>query len=165
MWLWLLLAGCGAEPDLEWNAPTPFFEGEPTITQVDWGCDLDEMEWVFEVKTEQWSGEAWLRMAKSTEYAELHRMPSVEAAGDGSEDRLKLSLNIAQDWRAASSGSSTAWRCRDVDVLTYMITVYDTQGDAVTDCRTWGADTSIWSRFSNAYECPNILDIGQDTGE
>ncbi len=48
MWLWLLLAGCGAEPDLEWNAPTPFFEGEPTITQLDWGCDLDEMEWVEE---------------------------------------------------------------------------------------------------------------------
>ena len=87
------------------------------------------------------------------------------AAGDGSKDTLKLGLDIAQDWRAASSGRSTAWRCRDISRLTYMITVYDTQGETVTDCRTWGADTGIWARIKGAHECDIVLEGSEDTGE
>jgi len=166
-WLLWLLA-CSTAPDFDAVGPGPFHEGEPSITSVEWGCELDDMEWTFEVETEQWTGAGWIRMAKSAAYSELHRLPSVEAAGDGSTDRLRLTLNVAQDWRAATSGRSTAWRCRDEGVLTYMITVYSTDGEAVTDCRTWGADTSMWTRITGAHDCQTQLEgtepIG-DTGE
>lgn len=165
MMLWLMMLACGETPSLDSAAPGPFHEGSPTITEVEWDCDLDEMEWSFEVRTEQWTGAGWLRMVKSAQYAELHRLPSVEAKGDGSADRLRLSLNVAQDWRAASSGSSTAWRCRDVDQLTYMITVYDTSGETVTDCRTWGADPTIWAQLPTAHDCQTPLEGTEDTGD
>jgi len=164
IWLAVLLA-CANDPSLDSAAPGPFHSGTPSITDVEWDCDLEDMEWTFEVSTEQWTGAGWLRMAKSPEYSELHRIPSIGAAGDGSKDTLKLGLDIAQDWRAASSGRSTAWRCRDVSQLTYMITVYDTAGEIVTDCRTWGADTGIWARIKGAHECSTLLEGAQDTGE
>ncbi len=162
---WLLLLSCAGNPDLDSAQSGPFHEGSPVITHVKWGCDQEDMDWDFEVRTEHWTGAGWLRMAKSSEYAELHRMPSVEAAGDGSTDRLRLSLNIAQDWRSASSGSSSAWRCRDESVLTYMITVYDTSGETVTDCRTWGPNPEIWAQISGVHQCENILEGTGDTGQ
>jgi hypothetical protein len=162
IWLALLLS-CGEPADLDSAAAGPFHSGSPTIDSVEWGCDLSSMEWSFEVKTEQWTGAGWLRMAKSLEYAEVHRLPSVGAAGDGSTDRLKLGLDIAQDWRAASSGRSTAYRCRDESLLSFMITVYDTTGETVTDCRTWGADPALWTRMEGAHDCERLLEGTENT--
>jgi hypothetical protein len=163
-WL-VLLWGCTSTPSLDSAAPSPFHEGQPTISDVEWGCSLEEMEWEYTVRTQQWTGAGWLRMAKSPQYSELHRIPSVEAAGNGSRDRLYLSLDVAQDWRTASSGRSTAFRCRDLSVLSYLITVYDTSGETVTDCRTWGADPELWLRMESVHDCTTLLEGEGDTAE
>jgi len=133
---------------------------------VDWSCDPEESKWSFEMNTEQWTGGGQIWMGKSSTNAEAHKIKSIEAAEDGSTDRLKLTLSIEEDWRAATRGSSTRWFCSDIPTLTFLATVYASRGSEVTDCRTWGTDPEIWTRIESAHECENVIELPDtpDTG-
>ena len=166
MILWTLLA-CLADAELQPAEPGPLFDQAPIIQDIEWKCDPIESEWSFEIRTEYWTGGGWVWMGKSSTNAEAHRIKSVEAAGDGSADRLVLRLGVEADWRDASRGSSTRWLCSDVPKLTFLTTVYDARATEVKDCRAWGLDTSLWSRIESAHDCDKILELPEssDTGE
>ena len=162
MILWLF--ACLGSGDLKPAEPSPFHEGNPAIDSITWGCDTEQNKWTFEVHTQQWTGGGLIWMGKSSTNAEAHKIKSIEAAADGASDRLKLTLNIEDDWRDAARGSSSRWFCSDVPQLTFLSTVYDTQGDPVTDCRTWGLDPTIWTRIDSAHDCDQIIELPGDTG-
>ena len=165
MIFWLLTA-CGGTEKLKPADPDPFHDGQPVIESIDWTCDPEANEWRFDVRTQHWTGGGWIWMGKSENNAEGHRIRSVEAAGDGTSDRLKLTLDIEEDWRDAARGSSTRWLCSDLPELTFLATVYDPRGDTVTDCRTWGHNHQLWTRIESAYDCEVVMDVpGADTGE
>jgi hypothetical protein len=166
MILWLL-AACTGGAELQPADPDPFHDGIPAIETIDWACDPEANEWTFEIRTENWTGGGWIWMGKSESNAEGHRIKSVEAAADGTTDRLKLSLDIEEDWRDASRSSSTRWLCSDTPQLSFLSTVYGPRGDEVEDCRTWGLQPQLWSRVESAHECEEVLDMpeSQDTSE
>ena len=162
MILWLF--ACLGSGDLEPTDPSPFHEGEPSINSIDWDCDPTQNKWTFEVKTQQWTGGGWVWMGKSSTNAEAHRIRSIEAAADGSTDRLKLTLSIEEDWRDAVRGSSTRWFCSDLPELTFLATVQDSREDEVVDCRTWGLDPDIWTRIESAHDCDQVMALPEDSG-
>ena len=161
--IWLLLA-CTSTPILDEADDGPFHVGTPRITEVDVACDADESEWVFEVRTENWTGGGWIWMGKTEDDAEGHRNRSRKAAADGSSDFLQLTLKIEADWRDAQRGTSTRWLCRDWPELSFMATAYDPVGGEVRDCRTWGDDPTLWTRIEGAHDCETEIDIPVDTG-
>ena len=164
MILWLL--ACGGSASLDQADDGPFHEEPPSISDIAFDCDPEEAEWVFEVSTVNWTGGGWVWMGKSDSNAEGHRIRSVEAAADGTSDRLKLTLDIEEDWRDASRGSSTRWLCSDTPNLSFLVTVYDPRGDTVEDCRTWGLHPQLWSRIESAHDCEDVLEMPEsvDTG-
>jgi len=161
--IWLLIA-CTPTPSLDSVDNGPFHAGEPSITDIDVDCDATEAEWVFEVNTEHWTGGGWIWVGKSEDDAEGHKNRSRKAAADGSSDFLQLKLTIEADWRDAQSGASTRWLCRDWPDLTFMATAYDTSGAGVSDCRTWGADPTLWTRIEGAHDCQTEIELPMDTG-
>ena len=165
MIFWLL--ACMADGELSPADPSPFHAEPPSISSVEWDCDPEESKWVFNMKTTHWTGGGWIWLGKSETNAEAHKIKSIEAAADGSTDKLRLSLTIEEDWRDASRGSSTRWLCSDIPTLTFLATVYDPRGEAVSDCRTWGSNPSLWERVESAHNCETVLILPEsgDTGE
>lgn len=168
LWLWGAL-GLGCTP-----TPTPA-TGEdsgsisaiaPSITALTWSCDGAAAEWSFQVDTAGWTGGGALWMAKDADRVERHGLASVSAAADGSTDRLSLSLGVVADWRYASEGSSTAFRCSEQDIVTFDLVVYTRDGSERSDCRAWGADPELWARLDDVPDCETLLvDTGAtDTG-
>ena len=141
----------------------PYFDGDPTITSVTWACDTDGAEWDFEVTTEHWSGGGVVWMARDAENIEKHSVPSKEAAPDGSTDRLALSLSIVPDWRDATLGSSTRWLCSDEPSLSFLLEMAKADGSLSSDCRTWGANPTLWGDIAGATACKTVLEP-VDTG-
>jgi hypothetical protein len=162
MILWLF--ACAAPGDLDPSDSNPFQEGVPEIASVDALCDVDEEEWVFEITTENWTGGGWVWLGKNANNTEGHRIKSISAAADGSQDFLRLKLDIEADWRDASRSQSTKYLCADQPVLNFMVTTYDARGEGVEDCRTWGPDPLLWYQVDAAYDCDSILEFEQDTG-
>jgi hypothetical protein len=162
----LYLLACATGP-LAPTEPDPLHDGAPVITSVDWGCDVEDSRWRFVVKTEQWSGGGRVWLGRSSNSNESHPLPSVEAAADGSADKLQLSLSVANDWRNANSGSSSQFQCQDQWALNYIITVQNTDKDQTTDCRIWGENPEMWSRIDVAPACETFLpwEPPADTGE
>ena len=161
--IWLLLA-CTSPPTLDSAETGPFHEGSPRITDVDVTCDPDEAEWVFEIRTENWTGGGWIWIGTSEDNAEGHKNRSRKAAADGSSDFLQLKLKIEADWRDAQRNTSTRWLCRDWPYLSFMATAYDPTGAGVEDCRAWGEDPTLWTRVEGAYDCETAIDLPVDTG-
>ncbi len=162
----LSLLACLGNAELQPAEPGPLFEEAPVIQTLEWSCDPAESEWSFDIHTDHWTGGGWIWMGKSSTNAEAHRIKSVEAAADGSKDRLVLRLDIEADWRDASRGSSTRWMCSDVPQLSFLATVYDARANDVEDCRVWGLDNTLWSRIESAHECEKVLALPEssDTG-
>ena len=119
MILWLLTA-CTGGVELKPVDPDPFHDGVPEIQSIEWACDPESNEWAFEIQTQQWTGGGWIWIGKSENNAEGHRIKSVEAAEDGTTDRLKLTLDIEEDWRDAQRSSSTRWLCSDTPQLSFL---------------------------------------------
>tara|TARA_B100000530_G_scaffold38319_1_gene22128 strand:+ start:217 stop:708 length:492 start_codon:yes stop_codon:yes gene_type:complete len=161
--IWLLIA-CTSAPSLDSADSNPFHAGAPRISEVSVDCSAAESEWIFEVRTENWTGGGWIWVGKSETDAEGHKNKSRRAAADGSSDFLQLKLKIEADWRDAKPGSSTRWLCRDWAELSFMATAFNPKGEGVEDCRTWGADPTLWTRVEGAYDCENEIDIPIDTG-
>ena len=136
----------------------------PEIVAITASCDPAFATWSFQVDTTGWTGGGALWMAERGDRVERHGLSSVSAAADGSTDRLSLSLSAVADWRYAVEGSSTAWRCVDEDALSFQITVYTRDGADRADCRTWGADPSLWDRLDEVPDCATVLEDADDTG-
>lgn len=134
----------------------------PSVTQLDWACDAQDARWSFTADTDAWTGGGSLWIAKNSDRVEKHRVPSTTAAVDGSSDHLALTLSVVADWRYQVSGSSTAWRCSDQDALSFQLAIYDADGGARADCRSWGADPELWSRLDDVPDCDTLLEA--DTG-
>lgn len=100
-------------------------------------CDPDRGRWIAEMTTTSWTGGGLVWLTVDGSYVERHFIRSVEAAADGSEDRLTLRLDIVADWRAATAGTSTAFRC--VEEVSWRFVVNDLSGD-VADCVSAGTD-------------------------
>jgi len=87
---------------------------------------------------------------------------------DGTWDCLSLSLDQVADWRDASSGSSSRWRCADIAELTFVLAVTDPHGDTWTDCRTWGADPTLSTQSDSITDCAVVEEFEvttTDTGD
>ena len=157
------LAGCvpqgGTSPAAD---SSDFYDQAPAITELTWTCDAAAASWSFQVNTTGWTGGGALWIAERGDRVERHGMSSVSAAADGSTDHLSLTLGSVADWRYAVEGSSTAWRCADQPALSFEIAVYTRDGSARADCRTWGADPSLWDRLDEVPDCATVL---EDTGD
>lgn len=143
--------------------PDPLFGKAPRISNIRWTCDAERSEWLFTIETDAWTGGGTTWIARGAERYEEHRIRSVKAAADGSSDILELELDVVADWRDASPGSSTAWRCSDAASLTFLVAIKETSGDDQTDCRTWGASPELWAAFADIPDCEVRLTI-TDTG-
>ncbi len=161
IWFWF---ACTSSPPLVANEGDPFHEGNPSIESVDMECDREKEKWTFEVKTKNWTGGGTIWMANTVDIAEKHRIKSKKAAADGSSDKLELQLSIEADWKDADLDKSTRWLCADQPRLTFLATTYDPSGNNVTDCRTWGVNTTIWEQIENAVSCDNVISFPIDTG-
>lgn len=101
------------------------------------------------MQTLGWTQGGRLWLTRDGRYAEVHPIPSVAAAPDGSEDRLGLTLSIAADWRAARPGSSTAFLCEPApDAL---LAIFDRQG-ALADCTSLG-EGDAWRELEELPDC------------
>ncbi len=145
----LILFGC-LPPDASdkpWKDANP---GPPEIAFFDLYCDVDAAKWELEVEATAWTGGGNTIWTVDGEYVETHTVSSVQAAADGTEDILKLSLKIVADWREAKSGSATAFRCaEDPNVL---FTLLGT-GGAPVDCEIAGPNPEIWNVLEDPPQC------------
>lgn len=163
--LLILLVGCAARApstDAE-DSATP--RATPAITNLEWSCDPSAATWSFALDASAWTGGGNLWMAKDPDRVERHRVPSVSAEGDGSADRLSLTLSTVADWRYQTSGASTVWRCAEEAALSFQIAIYTSDGDDRADCRTWGADPMLWDRVDDVTDCANVLEVADDTAD
>ena len=159
----VLMLACSSSPHTGTEDAGPFYDGSPLITELSWGCTLEDSEWAFTVLTEHWTGGGRVFMARDVDSIEEHRIRSVGAQADGSADKLSLSLDIVADWRDAVAGASTQWRCDDLASLSFLVTIFTPDGSQRADCRTWGADPLLWDGTDRVEGCQTILEDA-DTG-
>ena len=157
----LLLAACVPEGLPVADTDGPWSGGTPSLTGIEWGCDVDAATWTFTADTEGWTGGGRVYMAVDLDRIESHRIYSVKADPDGAWDHLEMELAIQADWRDYSSGSATGWRCGDEEALSYQLLVYGAEGSAVGDCRTWGANPSLWLETEEVNDCEVPLEEGR----
>jgi hypothetical protein len=158
--LLLLLAAC-AFPD---SRPPPDRSDTPVpaIVSASVECDGDAAEWSIAVETDAWTGNGEVWLSADGVYVETHGLDSVEAAGDGTSDRLELELDVEPDWRDVSLGSSTAFNCDEPGVAG-VILVFTRTGDETADCVAFGEAPERWATWNADVACDEVLDEG-DTG-
>lgn len=138
----LALLGLACVPKGQQDAsgePTVGSEGSE-IVDLSYACDVEEETWTFSVLTSGWSGLLRLWMAQDEETWERHTGYSVGAAADGSADELAIELDIVADWRDASDGSRTRFRCQDEEILAFQVSVFDRRGVEEVDCLRFGVE-------------------------
>lgn len=148
-----LLSACG--PTTTDSATgSPLHPSPPEIQEFEGSCSVQDGLWSFEVRTLGWTGNGHLYWAMNADYVEKHVLSSIEAASDGSSDRLSLELGIVADWRNAESNSSTSFQCREstIDTLQMRLVVYDSSG-ATADCRSLGTDPEFFDAIESAPPC------------
>ncbi|RME24545.1 MAG: hypothetical protein D6798_10965 [Deltaproteobacteria bacterium] len=146
------------------DQPPAVEDAPPEIVGVDWGCDVDAATWSFEIETDGWTGNGYLWMASGSATWERHPVYSVEAARDGSADRLAVELDIEPDPREVVLGSSTRFLCSDRNAMAFVVEVYSADGEAVADCRWWGVADLVGADDGGLPDCGTRLDTG-DTGD
>lgn len=152
--MFLALTGCFGPPATD---SAPAFQDVPVeITAVDWACDADDDTWTFVVETTGWTSGGLVAMSDASR-VEAHPMLSVEAAPDGTWDRLELELDIAADPRDAEDGKISGWLCDapTLDALAFRLSV-NTRGGETADCRVWGQDVD-WSALAGYSHCAERL--------
>ena len=160
----LLLLACAAPSSkadpLDTAAPA---EATPELSALSLSCDAAAESWSLSATATAWTGGGALWVTRDQSYVERHGVPSVSAASDGSKDTLKLTLAIVADWRYASSGSSTAFRCPDEPALSFLFVIYSTDGSTKPDCRVWGAAPEGWTEVPDVPTCDTLLEV-EDSG-
>lgn len=128
----------------------------PVLTSVTVDCDDHDATWAFAATTDAWTGNGQVVMSVDGAYVEKHPLDSVEAAADGSADRLSLDLEVIADWRDVSVGSSTAFNC-DTPELSGVLRVYTRDTGAVADCVAFGEAPERWTEWDAAVACDELL--------
>ena len=149
----LVLIGC-IEPG-GGEVGEPLYSGVPHITDLSWSCSVDEETWSFEVLTDAWTANGNVYLAQTAAYLERHPLSSIEAAADGTSDRLVAEVDIVADWRDAAPGSGSAFACNDTTeaTLDFRVVVYVPGTSDEGDCRTWGPDTTVFDTFETVPTC------------
>ncbi len=160
----LALAGCGEGPALTADLPDPAQPGVPDISGFAMQCDVVRGEWRFYLRATAWSGGARLWLTRDGSITELHTFSPAVAARDGSWDCHELELSIAADQREAASGSSTRFRCDDLDALSFRLAISDTDDERWTDCRSFGADPTLLDGAAGAPDCSVALPEADEPG-
>ncbi|MCP4810618.1 MAG: hypothetical protein GY913_33175 [Proteobacteria bacterium] len=151
-----LILACWTPPAGDTSAPAE--DVAVSIQSVDWDCSADDDQWTFAVETTGWTDGGLLAMTADARRVEAHEMLSVEAAVDGSWDRLELELDIVADTSDAEDGKSSAWLCdaRTLDELAFRLSVSERTGGTI-DCRVWGVETD-WNALAGYSECTKSLE-------
>jgi len=147
--LLLFLVGCVPQA----NSGKPWKVAEivtPEIASTDLYCDVDAAKWELEVEATAWTGGGSTVWTVDGIYAETHRVNSLAAAADGSEDLLKLSLKIVADWREAKNGSATTFLCAEDPNVVFILKAVD---GTVVDCASYGPDPLIWNEVEGVAPC------------
>lgn len=145
-------------------APGPLEGGPPAITGLDLQCDPASDRFSLRVRTDAWAGSARLWLGQGIDAVEFHRGASVAAAADGSADCLQLTLAAAEDPEEARPDATTRFRCTDFADLSVLVSVTALDASTVTDCRSFGADPTLWERVPQGPACATPL-TPEDTGQ
>jgi hypothetical protein len=129
-----LLAGCVALPPAD--LPDPVRSRAPRFTAWSLACERAEERWVLEAEADAWTAGVRLTWTATDAPIEVHLARSVEAAPDGSADRVRLALPIAADPRDAAPGAATRFTCND-DVGA-VLELLELDAETASDCVTWG---------------------------
>jgi hypothetical protein len=143
----LLILACRVPPATVPD-PSPTLT-PPRLAQVSWGCLEDRETWRLEAVATSWTGAATLTLTRDGDHAEVHPVRSIAVDPDGSEDTLRVDLDVAADWRLASPGSRTAFLCTAPP--DGVLTIADLDG-VVTDCAWLGPGTA-WRDLPDPPRC------------
>lgn len=164
-----VLVACAPSP-VAADLPPDVAPRDAAITEVDVRCDPEAARWTFETRTDGWTGGGRVWLSRDGDYVERHPLASVSAARDGSDDFLRLNLEIAAEWSEASAGSRTAFACR-ADDLAGILHVLSRDGARVTDCVAFGTAPERWARWNAENACATVwvpeeeaTDTAQDSG-
>ncbi len=145
----LSLAGCLSFPPAD--IPDPVHPPPPHITDLTLECAPEEERWLFEVQADAWAAAAQLWWTADGDVIESHLALSVEAAADGTSDRLRARLDIVADPRDVVSGRSTALSCGAL--AGGVVHLFDLDGQ-LSDCAQVGAEPARVSAVATCEEEP-----------
>lgn len=129
----------------------------PVIATAAITCASESGKWGLDLTTTNWTGGGNLWMSADGVYVEEHEIRSVEAAGDGTADRLELNLSFLADFQDVSPGSSTAFNC-GTPSLQGLVFVYERGGKTTADCRVFGDAPANWATWSFG-ECADPIEV------
>lgn len=120
------------------GSPAPVAElPTPSIDRLALRCERDSQSWTLELDTVGWVDGATWWIAPPEMPIEAHRLRSNSAAGDGSWERLSLSLEQLADPRLQVDNSSTTALCPEERTAMRLAIVDPTTGE-VSACALWG---------------------------
>ena len=153
----LLLFACqSAAPS---SVPDDTSPAPPSIVAASYTCDSLTARWSFLVDADAWTGNGQVVLSDDGDYIEVHALRSIEAAADGSSDRLAVELAVVADWRDVNPGGTTVFNCNEPG-LAGLIRIFATDGQTPTDCRIFGEDR--WGSWNFNYSCTTPLE--EDSG-
>ncbi len=152
----LLLACAASTPTADTGPATPV-SGDPTLQAATWGCSEDEDRWSLTAEANRWTGNGGLALTLDGLYVEEHEVRSVEAARDGTWDRLALDLEIVADPREVAPGERTAFLCDPPtrDGLAARLWIHPPSSSAIADCWTWGPPVD-WAAAGYTSACTAV---------
>ncbi len=127
---------------------TPFIEESTAI------CDAEAGRWKLTLHASSWTGGATSAWTVDGSYVELHRFDQKSWAGDGSHERLELTLPIVDDWREVTD-NSTVFTCAQAP--SGVLHLADLDG-VVVDCRSWGPNPEIFATVEGVEPCDQAVD-------
>lgn len=114
------LAGCPL-PGPFGQHPPPVEVGPPELVSIELLCDPDKDGWKLAATSTGFSGGGQSQWTEDGRYVELHTVPVVSSAVDGSAESLSLSLAIVPDWRLQVDGASTVFTCGDAPSVSFAL--------------------------------------------
>ena len=129
----VLLSGCIQAKGVDTSVQPTLTD--PKILSFSIQCDPDKGNWTLTAEASSWTAGATSVWTADSQYTEVHFVPSVWFAQDGSHDSLSVSLSISEDWRDAKPGASTAFLCGQNPSGNFWLMNADKER---VDCRQWG---------------------------
>ncbi len=131
------LAGCGSSPGT-WSPPgAELPELELVASAVD--CDVDASSWTITAEATSFTGGASTVWTADGIYVELHPVPVVRSAPDGTGDELEGLFPIVTDWRLATN-AKTSLSCADAPTIA--VVLLDPDG-GVAGCAVHGDEPEL----------------------
>ena len=132
-WVAALLTGCIQAKGVDTSVQPTLTD--PKILSFSVQCDVDKGNWTLTAEASSWTAGATSVWTADSAYTEVHFVPSVWFARDGSHDSLSVTLSISEDWRDTKPGTSTAFLCGQNPSGNLWLLNADQEQ---VDCRQWG---------------------------